>query len=93
MIRKRLTGYGLRLFLSLILVFVLYAEEGMIPLSEIHGLDLQALGFRIDSKALYNPDGISLINGIINLRGCTASFVSPDGLILTNYLRYHSFFS
>jgi hypothetical protein len=26
-----------------------------------------------------------LIDGIINLKGCTASFVSPDGLLLTNY--------
>jgi hypothetical protein len=57
----------------------------MIPLSEIHKLDLKALGFQIDSKELYNPHGISLIDGIINLKGCTASFVSPDGLLLTNY--------
>jgi len=68
------------LFLS-----TLSAEEGMLPLSELHKLDLEAKGFRIDSKELYNPNGISLIDGIINLGGCTASFVSPDGLILTNY--------
>ncbi len=61
------------------------ADEGMLPLSEIHKLDLKALGFSLDSKALYNPNGVSLIDGIINLSGCTASFVSPDGLILTNY--------
>lgn len=63
----------------------LHAEEGMIPLSEIQKLDLRALGFQLDSQELYNPNGVSLIDGIINLSGCTASFVSADGLILTNY--------
>ncbi len=76
------------LFLLITLFFVLAplsAEEGMLPLSELHKLDLKTKGFLIDSEELYNPNGISLIDGIINLGGCTASFVSPDGLILTNY--------
>ncbi len=71
-----------------ILLFIsqtLSSEEGMIPLSEINKLDLKALGFQIESSDLYNPNGVSLIDAIINLSGCTASFVSPDGLILTNY--------
>ncbi len=63
----------------------LHAEEGMFPLSEIHKLDLKAWGFSIESREIYNPSGVSLIDGIINLGGCTASFVSADGLILTNY--------
>jgi hypothetical protein len=63
----------------------LSADEGMLPLSELNKLDMKAIGFRIDSNELYNPNGVSLIDGIINLGGCTASFVSPDGLILTNY--------
>jgi hypothetical protein len=61
------------------------AEEGMYPLSEIHKLDLKGRGFVIDTADLYNPDGVSLIDGIIDLDGCTASFISADGLILTNY--------
>lgn len=69
----------------ILLLSPLSADEGMLPLSELHKLDLKAKGFLIDSKELYNPDGVSLIDGIINLGGCTASFVSPDGLILTNY--------
>ena len=66
-------------------VSIVQADEGMLPLSEIHKLDIKALGFKLDPEALYNPNGISLIDGIINLSGCTASFVSPEGLILTNY--------
>jgi hypothetical protein len=71
--------------LALCLAPALPAEEGMFPLSEIHKLDLQARGFAIAPVELYNPNGVSLIDGIIDLDGCTASFVSGDGLILTNY--------
>ena len=67
------------------LALVLPGEEGMFPLSEIHKLDLKARGFAIAPDELYNPSGVSLIDGIIDLDGCTASFVSGDGLILTNY--------
>ncbi len=73
------------LILLLALAAILPAEEGMYPLSEIHKLDLKARGFAIEPAELYNPSGISLIDGIIDLDGCTASFVSSDGLILTNY--------
>lgn len=82
---KRLLGFSVVIFLCFNLSFFLHSEEGMIPLSEIHKLDLKALGFHLDSTELYNPNGISLIDTIINLKGCTASFVSPDGLMLTNY--------
>ena len=71
--------------LALASVTFLHAEEGMFPLSEIDKLDLTAMGFQVGARDIYNPDGVSLIDGMINLGGCTASFVSPDGLILTNY--------
>ncbi|HLP57684.1 MAG TPA: S46 family peptidase [Candidatus Deferrimicrobium sp.] len=67
------------------LFFSLEAEEGMYPLSEINKLDLRAMGFQLDADELYNPQGVSLIDAVIDLRGCSASFISADGLILTNY--------
>ncbi len=83
---KRTICFGL-IFLIFLTFFVssLMSEEGMLPLSEIHNLDLKSKGFQLDAKELYNPNGVSLIDGIINLSGCTASFVSNDGLMLTNY--------
>jgi hypothetical protein len=61
-----------------------YAEEGMWPISEINKLNLRAKGLEIDPKEIYDPDGLSLIYAIVNV-GATGSFVSPDGLILTNH--------
>jgi len=61
------------------------AEEGMYPISEIHKLNLQNKGLEMSPLEMYNPDGISLIDGICKVGGCTGSFVSKDGLILTNH--------
>ena len=34
---------------------------------------------------VYNPNGTSIIDALVKVGGCTGSFVSPDGLILTNH--------
>jgi hypothetical protein len=60
-------------------------EEGMYPLSEIQKVDLVKAGLKIDPKEVYNPDGISLVDALVNLSGCTGSFISENGLIITNH--------
>lgn len=60
-------------------------EEGMFPLSEISKLDLATAGLQIPQQDIYNPNGISLIDALVNVGGCTGSFVSDKGLIITNH--------
>lgn len=60
-------------------------EEGMFPLSEIHKVDLKKAGLKIDPNEVYNPNGISLVDALVNVGGCTGSFISNEGLIITNH--------
>lgn len=60
-------------------------DEGMFPLSEISKLDLAKEGLKISQQEIYNPDSISLIDALVNVGGCTGSFVSEKGLIITNH--------
>ncbi|MGE5401892.1 MAG: S46 family peptidase [Ignavibacteriales bacterium] len=60
-------------------------EEGMYPLSEIHNLQLKQSGLKIDPLEIYNPEGISLVDALVNVGGCTGSFISDQGLIITNH--------
>jgi hypothetical protein len=61
------------------------ADEGMYPISEIGKLDLSKSGLQVTARDIFNPSGVSLIDAVVNTGGCTGSFVSPDGLILTNH--------
>ena len=70
----------LTLFLSFVLGMVPASpEEGMFPLSEIHKVDLVKAGLKINQDAIYNPNGVSLIDALVNLSGCTGSFISEKG--------------
>jgi len=75
-------------WMALLLLFHLApaaAEEGMFPMSELSHLNLETAGLLIDPRAIYNPGGVSMVNGIVKIGGCTGSFVSDQGLILTNH--------
>lgn len=60
-------------------------DEGMYPLSEIKKVDLRKAGLKIEQSDVYNPNGISLIDALVNVGGCTGSFISSQGLIITNH--------
>ncbi|WP_131537966.1 S46 family peptidase [Pedobacter nototheniae] len=60
-------------------------DEGMFPLSEIHKLDLKKAGLKIDQNEIYNPGTPSLVDALVNVGGCTGSFISNEGLIVTNH--------
>ncbi len=76
------------LFILLLLAVPLsqpHAEEGMFPVTEIDKLPLQAWGFQISADQIFSEKHVSLSDAIVKLGGCTGSFISPDGLILTNH--------
>lgn len=62
-------------------------DEGMFPLSELKKVNLNKAGLKIDQKEIYDPEGknASLVDALVRVGGCTGSFISDQGLIITNH--------
>lgn len=60
-------------------------EEGMFPLSDLSRAGLKKAGLKISEKEIYNPGQIGLVDALVQVSGCSGSFVSPNGLIITNH--------
>lgn len=60
-------------------------DEGMFPLSELSRAGLKKAGLKISEKDIYNPGQVGLVDALVRVGGCTGSFVSPNGLIITNH--------
>ncbi len=60
-------------------------DEGIFPMSQLSGLDLKKAGLEIPVSEIYNESQPALVNAMIRLGGCTGSFISNTGLIITNH--------
>jgi len=73
------------LVLFLLLFGYAVADEGMWLLTQLNQLELQKKGLQIPVSEIYNPDGTGLTDAVVWLGGCTSSFVSANGLLVTNH--------
>ncbi len=69
----------------LLCIFQLHAQEGMWLLTQINQLDLNKKGLKIAVSDVYSKDKPSVSDAIVQLGGGTASFISGDGLLITNH--------
>ncbi len=60
-------------------------DEGMYPLSDLNRAGLKKAGLKISEKDMYNPGQVGLVDALVQVSGCTGSFVSNRGLIITNH--------
>lgn len=63
-----------------------HADGGMYPITMLKQALLKKKGLSIDPNQIYDTTGrLSLIHGVVQIGGCTGSFISSEGIILTNH--------
>jgi len=70
---------------GILLAIQSFAQEGMWLLSQIGQLDLNKKGMQLTVDEVYSKDKPAVYNAIVQLGGGSASFVSSEGLLVTNH--------
>jgi len=76
------------IFLFLLFPLISEAVEGMWLPSNIHHNieEMQKMGFRLSASDLYSHDSVSIKDAVVRFGGgCTGSFISDQGLVITNH--------
>ncbi len=82
---KKILVFTLALVMT---VFSLFADEGMFLPQRISPAlysRMKAMGLELSPEQIWKQGGPSLSQAVVNLMGGTGSFVSPNGLIVTNH--------
>ncbi|NLX80041.1 MAG: S46 family peptidase, partial [Proteiniphilum sp.] len=70
-------------------VLIAKADEGMWMLHLLKQQklsEMQKMGLKLDDYDIYNPDGSSIKDAIVQFGGgCTGEVISSQGLVLTNH--------
>nr|HRC88026.1 S46 family peptidase [Thermoanaerobaculia bacterium] len=64
------------------------AEPGKWTPQQILEIDLARLaswGLQVPPTELWRPEGGGLLEAAVQISGCSAGFISPDGLLVTNH--------
>ena len=73
------------LFVSIGTYSFTFLDEGMFPLSDLNRVDLKKAGLEISQSDIFNPGQVGLVDALVQVGGCTGSFISDEGLIITNH--------
>ncbi len=76
---------GVLLLIGLLIFPSHKTEEGMFPLNYLNGDALKNAGLKLSTEEIFNPGKTSLTDALVKVGGCTGSFISEEGLIITNH--------